>query len=369
MAKRKSDGDDDAQGKQPGESGEPITPRAFPNRPRRPDVDNRLRQADRLARVMRVLERIRGRARWNLRDIAEEEECSEQTIRRVLNVLELAGVCWYYDHEGECYRLERDPRFPVLGLDPGEIVELAKAKAITDAMADAMGLQAGTGAEPTVRKLAATSSEAAELLEDAGHLVEVMGWQFSDHSGHREIIDTVQRALLRGRQVKGRYQSPYEPKPVTLSLHPYRLALVKQAWYLIARPVDAEQPLTFRVPRFQTLRLLDAAAEIPADFDLRHYFGDAWSVYRGDRSYRVVLQFSKEAANLVTETRWHQTQEKPQRNPDGSVTVTFNKIDGLNEILRWVLGWVGRVKVIEPQELREMVVKQLQAGLDMNSKE
>ena len=62
--------------------------------PRRPDSERRLRQAARLARILRVLGMIHGRARYGPREIAAELEVSERTVFRDLNVLELAGVPW-----------------------------------------------------------------------------------------------------------------------------------------------------------------------------------------------------------------------------------------------------------------------------------
>ena len=41
-------------------------------------------------------------------------------------------------------------------------------------------------------------------------------------------------------------------------------------------------------------------------------------------------------------------------------------VDGLDEILWWVLGWSGRAKVRKPDELRQMVVDQLRQALDLN---
>jgi predicted DNA-binding transcriptional regulator YafY len=369
MAKSNTDNRDDTGSKQPDETGKWIPPRKFPDRPRRSDVDNRLKQAARFARILRTLERVRGGGRWNLRELAKEEECSEQTIRRDLKVLDMAGIVCAYRPDLDSYRLEQFPQFPVLDLSPDEVLELAKAKALSTAVAQSMGLPTNRGAEPTVRKLAATNEEASEILQDAEQLVAVLGWSFSDHSRHQDTIQVIQRALLKGKQLKGRYRSPHEDQVVILTLHPYQLALVKQAWYLIARLANGDQPLTYRVPRFQSLRVLENSASVPADFDLHQYFGDAWAVYRGEHSFRVSLQFSKEAAELVTETRWHHTQEKPKWKADGTVTITFTKIDGLNEILRWVLGWVGRVTVIEPAELRDMVVRRLREGLNMNTEE
>ena len=45
----------------------------------RPDRDRRVRQADRLARILRVLELIQSRGRWTTKAIADEIECSENS--------------------------------------------------------------------------------------------------------------------------------------------------------------------------------------------------------------------------------------------------------------------------------------------------
>ena len=87
-------------------------------------------------------------------------------------------------------------------------------------------------------------------------------------------------------------------------------------------------------------------------------------MYRGEQTYDVEIEFVKEVADLVTETTWHRTQAL-KRHKDGRVTLTF-RVDGLNEILRWVLGWAGRCRVIKPDELRRLVVDQLRAAIEMN---
>ena len=112
--------------------------------------------------------------------------------------------------------------------------------------------------------------------------------------------------------------------------------------------------------------MLDSAAEIPAAFDLKSYFGNAWAVFRGSETYDVEILFSADAARIVTETTWHSTQ-RVKTHKDGSITLHF-QVDGLDEIVWWVLGWSGRAKVIKPEPLRQMVVEKLMAALKLNEK-
>lgn len=330
-------------------------------KPTRPDRDRRVRQNARIARVLGVLNLIQSRGRWSLNAIAEELECSERTIRRDLEVLEFAGVPWYKDSSDQTIHVRPDYKFPVLMLTDDELLGQALATSATRSP----GLDVTPGATPTTRKLAARSTERVqELLDDASRLIAVLDLKLADHSRHHEAIRTVQHALLQRKQLTGHYESPYEPAPVKLRLHPYRLCLVKNAWYVVGRSADESEPRTYRVARFKSLRMLDDPALVPSDFNLRTYFGDAWSVYQGDRSYDVEVRFTPDAAKVVTETVWHHTQ-KATAHKDGSVTLAFH-VDGLDEIANWVLAWTGRCQVLNPSELRDLIIGRLENALAMN---
>jgi predicted DNA-binding transcriptional regulator YafY len=263
---------------------------------KRPDRDRRVRQHERMARVLKVLELIQSRGRWNAKAIAEELGCSERTVYRDLEVLEFAGVPWFFDEADQCYRVRPDYRFPVFGLTEEEALGQALAAALTSSP----GLNISEGAAPTTRKLQAKSAEGVrEILADAAELISVLDLKLADHTKHRETLKTIQFALLEGRQVTGLYESPYEPEAVRLRLHPYRLCLIKNAWYVIGRQDDLGEPRTYRVARFKTLRMLDQPADVPEDFDIKAYFGDAWGGFRGDKTYDVEIWFTPESGKVV----------------------------------------------------------------------
>ena len=262
---------------------------------------------------------------------------------------------------GACYRLPEEYRFPVLCLTEEELIGQATAAALSSAS----GLDINPGADPTVRKLRATGrGSTRKILEEAQRLVAVLDLKLADHSNRREPIRAIQRALIERRCLSGEYRSPYQDEAKALILHPYRLCLVKQAWYLIARPEGSDHPVTYRVARFAKLEVLEPPALIPEEFDLRAYFGNAWAVYRGEPTSDVVVRFTKEASAIVTETTWHRTQ-RVHHNEDGSVTLSF-QVDGLEEITHWLVGWAGFVQVLRPGELRERVSERWRRGIAVN---
>ncbi|MCA8988387.1 MAG: WYL domain-containing protein [Planctomycetaceae bacterium] len=315
-----------------------------------------------MARVLSVLNLIQSRGRYNAKAIAEELEVSERTVFRDLEVLEFSGVPWFFDEHDQCYRVRPDFRFPTLTLTEEEALGQALATTLTKAP----GLNVGSGAEPTTRKLAATSpEEIKEILADTAEIMQVFDLKLVDHSRADTTIKTVQLALLEGKQLTGIYQSPYEETSVKLVIHPYRLCLIKRAWYVIGHLEGEIEAKTLRVARFKTLRMLDQLAQVPENFDLRQHFGNAWAVYRGETRYDIELQFSSEAAPVVTETEWHHTQ-LVKKHRDGTITMTFT-VDGLEEILRWILTWTGQVTIIKPDELRRKMVDALHQASSLNN--
>ena len=333
-----------------------------PNKRNRSDSDRRVRQADRLARVLRVLELVQSRGRWTTKAIADEIECSERTVYRDLDVLRFAGIPYFREGDQQFIRVRPDFRFPVIALTDEEVLGLSLAAAITKTP----GLDVTAGAAPATRKLAAVSKqETQDLIDDAMRLVSVLDLKLVDHSRHHEVIKTVQLALMQGKQISGLYESPYETAPIKLKLHPYRLCLVKNAWYIIGTIAGESVPKTFRVARFKALRMQAEAATVPDDFDLRTYFGNAWAVFRGDQSYDVELKFQPAAAKVVIETIWHHTQ-KARTHKDGCLTLSF-QVDGLSEILHWILSWAGQVRVQKPDELKDMFVQTLEDAIQIQA--
>ena len=65
------------------------------------------------------------------------------------------------------------------------------------------------------------------------------------------------------------------------------------------------------------------------------------------------------AARVAQERRWHPTQELKILNGAGTrVELRFN-VSRLEEVVRWVLSWGGKAKVIAPAELKKLVREEI----------
>lgn len=85
------------------------------------DSERRLRQCERLGRLLRLLGLIQSPGGgWNARSLAEELGCSQRTVYRDLQTLELAGVPYYWDEQAESYRVRPGYKAPQIPVRPGK---------------------------------------------------------------------------------------------------------------------------------------------------------------------------------------------------------------------------------------------------------
>lgn len=78
------------------------------------------------------------------------------------------------------------------------------------------------------------------------------------------------------------------------------------------------------------------------------------------------MRFLPKVAFNVAEVNWHSTREVT-RNRDGSATIKF-RVDGLDEIIWWILGYGDQVQVLAPKKLREKVLEVAGNIIQMNEK-
>jgi len=145
-----------------------------------------------------------------------------------------------------------------------------------------------------------------------------------------------------------------EPRRV----RPLHLGEVDGAWYLIGYDLGREALRTFALPRLTRLKVKAKKFDPPRDFDGREYLRRSFGVWTvgGDDSLRLVrVRLKDYAARLAQERRWHPTQEIKRLNAAGtSVEVCF-EAGALEEVVRWVLSFGSKAKVIGPPELKKMV--------------
>ena len=141
-------------------------------------------------------------------------------------------------------------------------------------------------------------------------------------------------------------------KRLNTKIQPLHLHFYKRACYLLAFSEEHDEVRMFKLARIVELEPTEEDFA-PFAFSIENYLDDAWGIIPGDRKYDVVIDFSKRVTPNVTEVQWHRTQQTTIR-PDGSCQLRF-RVNGLQEIKWWVLGYADQAVVCEPAELREAI--------------
>ena len=152
------------------------------------------------------------------------------------------------------------------------------------------------------------------------------------------------------------YQSLSATEPVTYIVWPYGLAYHRGSLYLIGRTRRHDEICHWKVDRIEAVELKDQRFERPADFDLQKHLAKSFGVFHGDEEAHVKVRFLPAVARYIGESTWHPSQKLTQQR-DGSVVVEF-QLDGTEEIKRWIMSFGKQAQVLEPEELRDKIIKE-----------
>jgi len=101
----------------------------------------------------------------------------------------------------------------------------------------------------------------------------------------------------------------------------------------------------------------------PAGLSMTGIFKDAWGIWNVDDDKEAVvetvrLKVKKGAAERFGAVNFHESQQvKPLQ--DGDAEVVF-RVSGAGEMIPWLMSWGQVVEVLEPQWLRDELLKSLQ---------
>ena len=305
----------------------------------------------RLARLLRLMTLLRARTALNAKAIAAEMEITERTVYRDLNTLELAGVPYRFDKEDGGYRIDGDFFLPPMQLTLGEAMALSVLASQLAGRGQVPFLEAAWRAVTKIRaQLPAAIRE--EVADGDGH-VRVEGARVSPQTGCEPHFEMIRRAIASRRKVRCRYDGGKSGRSPFL-FRPYALFFGQRAWYVIGHSEAADAERSLKLNRLGKVEPTDRPYMIPDGWTLERSLGRAWRMIRGQRRYLVRIRFDRECSRNVADTLWHATQRITWCG-DGECLFEC-EVDGLDEILWWVLGYGPRARVVVPQELAERVV-------------
>lgn len=307
----------------------------------------------RVHRLLRLICQIQGSPNLNAKRLAELCEMTERTIYRDLQMLEGAGVPISFDPDTGGYTIRRD-----FFLRPVDLT-LEEAMALL-LLAEHVGsreqiphiAEAGKAAE---KLRAVLPRQIGEIVNEVMPRVAVSLARTSNEPT-ADVYGCMRDGIVNRRALECEYESSSRKSSHDTGVFrfdPYALYFGQRAWYVIGYHDARKEIRTLKLSRFTRCRSIDQPYLIPDDFSLDRHFGQAWRMVPSGRIHKIKLHFDAPFAETLADTHWHDTQEIHWLN-DGSIHAMF-QVDGLEEIIWWILSYGPHCRVIDPPELAKRV--------------
>lgn len=307
----------------------------------------------RLRRLLEIVVLLQSGRGYNTMQLSVELGVSRRTIFRDLEELRLAGVPLQYYEEREQYRIVPEILLPPTSFAADEALSLLL---LCRELGGADALPFLHAAKRAALKIESIlPAKLRQYLGAASQAIRIRPEPRAKLDEQNEIYQALVTACARRRCVRIRYDSYTDNTQLVTKLSPYQLLFSRRAWYVIGRSSVHREIRTFHVGRIRELTPLDESFKLPRGFNLEQFLGNAWHLMSEpgpDR--RVVIRFAPMVARNVAEVVWHKTQQVEFQS-DGSCLFQVH-VAGLTEISWWILGYGDQATVLEPPELREMIV-------------
>jgi predicted DNA-binding transcriptional regulator YafY len=309
-------------------------------------------RAERLVSILLLLQVHR---RLTARTLAERLEVSERTILRDMDALSGTGVPVVAERgAGGGWSLMEGYQTKITGLNAAEIQALFVGRP-RQAIAD-LGL-----AEPSAAALlkieASLSEDGRRQAEFARRciLIDTRGWR--DPAESVTALPVVLDALWRGSKLRFQYPREGCEAPERVA-DPLGLVAKGSAWYLVA--AREGETRTYRVSRMRDAAVIEACASRPDGFDLAAYWERSAAEFR-EQLPRYFATFRVDAGLMkwIRYRGWRLEEERPE----GAGVLVRLRFDVEEEALQLALSFGPKLEVIEPAELRALVMESARAIL------
>jgi len=291
---------------------------------------------------------------WNAATLAAECETTQRTIYRDLKELEGAGIPIRFDEKVNGYRVAGRFYMPPVHLTAEEALALA-------AVCEHIGGQEQIPLlRPAWRALHKIESQLPESiqqeLQQLSRNITIKTGPTMPADGYADVYDTVQRAIAAGKALACCYESlagDDTSQRESFEFHPYALFFSVRAWYVLGHHTQRDDLRCLKLNRFSKINPTQQPFQVPDDFSLNGYLGNAWRMIRDGEDVHVELWIDPTFAQTVSDTRWHHTQQM-QWHKDDSCTLTFT-VAGFSEIEWWILSMGPHCQVKQPPELAQRI--------------
>lgn len=298
---------------------------------------------------------LKSRGIMKISQLAKELEVSDRTIRSYKDDLEKAGI-YIKSTAGPFggYNLENDDLYLNMNLNEEdlEILELAKVQL------SSIGFIYENRHNIIIDKLKSNFFKEKECINvnetQSEYLVKFD--KSKDYEEERKKALNIRAAIIGKRKISIKYFSMQSGLTERI-VQPSAVFNYKGALYFVGYCEYRNEIRDFKLCRIKDYEILEEQYELSKEFSLKDYLDSSFGIYK-DKTIDLKLKIEKPMSYIVSEKRWGESQ-KITWNDDESIIFQC-ELRGEEEIISWIMSMRSCVKVIEPLELKNKIIEEIE---------
>ncbi len=310
-----------------------------------------------LERVIWFDQQVRAKRYPNATKLAKHFGVTPRTAaREIENMRDRLDCPLQYDSSRKGYYYTEDTcPLPSIYLTTEELTALIMAR---NFLADISGGAIGSEIENISQKI---NKVLNRFVGDEWTIDNALSFRLSSHApAPGSVIKPVLNACLKHRRIQFTYFSPAHNTSESRTVDPYHLLNYMGTWHLIGYCHLRGALRDFNLMRMSDVQILDEEFVPRNNFDVHEHFERSFGIYKkedADDLTDVRIRFNPKRALWAKGRIWHH-QQKEAELPDGSLEVTF-PVAHFAEVMMEILKYGSEVEVLEPPELRKLVISEL----------
>ncbi len=297
--------------------------------------------------------------------IEQELECSRATAKRIIDSMRLyleAPIKYDRSLNGYYYDRKQESLYELPGLwfNSSELHALLSVQQLLSSVQPGLFDKQLDPLKHRINRLLSAQGGAGKDGGDNIHQrVKIL--QIASRASN-EFFQQVAGATLQRRQLTIDYYNRSRDQVDQRKISPQRLIHYRDNWYLDAWCHTRKALRTFALDAIHKTRMLNELAREIDEQELDKHFGSAYGIFSGEAKYTATLIFSEKMSRWVSKEQWHPGQQGQQLE-DGRYQLQL-PYNNPTELIMDILRYGPEVEVVQPEELRAMLVAQLQQALD-----
>lgn len=306
-----------------------------------------------LGNTLKMLMMLKSGRKLNVKDIAEKLEVSERQVKiykdelsRFLYIESKPGVNGGY--------ILKDNYIPIKELLSENEIRLLKYS--IDSLED-FSLENNKELKKAIDKINYSIDKCGDTIDYGENSIIPYGRSINVDSKFQKMLDEIFEAIILNREIFIEYLGN-NGLLSRRTIQPYKMFTFKGEKYLIANCLSRSQLRYFKLVRIKKYTISNKIFEKNLDVDnvIENNKRNSIGIFGGNK-YKLILEIKPPMANTIKEKIWVDNQIIKELE-DGKILFEAT-MEGLPEILSWILSMREYVKIIEPKEVKEEVKKSI----------